>query len=333
MSAEEGKTTVLRPLRLADSEAARGDALDLYGTIRDGLLFILLFPLLAGLLASGYLFLVRPPDYVSEAALLPEESRPGRPSVMEDMLSELPLRLEMRSPDESAEIMAFLESRRLKKRLISENELLPVLYPERWDPDAGDWAKGETPPDAVLALQEGRIDERYSAEYDESRGLIALSWKDESPERAAEMLSAVIAELSSYLSLDYVSEASRKRAFLEARLAEAREDLEAWEVRLPKPELPASRIQREIEAASAVYVELRRRLALARIAEAERIPAFEVLDQPYVPVKPEIMPKLVMIAVVGLAAFFLALALVFARSFVLEARADLRRRKGRRSEK
>jgi uncharacterized protein involved in exopolysaccharide biosynthesis len=332
MSAEEGKAAVLRALRPPEAEPARGDVLDLYRTFRDGLPFILLLPLLAGLLCSGYLFLIRPPDYVSEAVLLPEESRPGGRSVMEDMLAEFPLRLEMKSPDESDEIMAFLESRRLKKRLINEHDLLPVLYPERLDPDTGTWAQGETPPDVVLALQEGRIDERYSAEYDESRGLIAISWKDESPERAAEMLAAVIDELGSYLSLDYVSEATRNRVFLEARLAEAREELEAWEVRLPGPEMPASRIQREIEAAATVYVELRRRLALAKIAEAERIPAFEVLDPPYVPVKPEITPKLIVIAVVGLAAFFLALALVFARSFVLEAREDSRRRK-RLSEK
>lgn len=313
------------PIKPADSpgpapaEPARVS--DVFEVLGANLWFLVLFPCLTAAASAIVAFLVMPPEYESAAAIIPLESGPRADSVLADLLEPLPLTLDVARRDESTGIMAFLNSNLLAARLIDKHDLLPVLYPEMWD-EEGDARRipDDEAPTVVTAVQEDKLDEVFSAEYDEDAGLIELRWSGADPGLCARMLENVLAELEIYLREDYVSEASRNRAFLESQTERAAAEVALWENRLPGPKYGASTITRELEAAQAVYVELRRRLALARVAEAERSPDFKVLDPAFVPEIWDKLPRILACALVAFSALALALTLVFARRLVNEAR-------------
>jgi uncharacterized protein involved in exopolysaccharide biosynthesis len=243
--------------------------------------------------------------------------------MLEGFSEPLPFKLDLNDQNQGTDIMAFLESRRLKARLIEKHDLLPLLYRDLWDENARVWSiTADKVPTVTRALQEEALKGLYEVNHDEDNGLIELSWSGPEPALCQTLLASVIVELRTYLVNDYVSQATRERAFLEEQVDVARSRLREWESRLPGPDLSASAIARELEASRAVYVELRRRLALVRVSEAQRRPDFKVLDPPYLPEVWDRMPRYLGAALVYTGSFALVLCLLFARRFIKEIRAE-----------
>lgn len=302
---------------------------DFFETLRRGLLFLALFPAATTLAALAVLFLLLPPKYESRAVIIPLEPESTSQSVLSDLAEPLPLKLEFTERDESKSIVAFLHSMRLKARLIEKHELLPVLYPRLWDSERGRWRVQEHEiPTTVQALQEEVLDDHFELSHDQELGIVELAWSGRDPALCAEMLESAMDELSAYLLNDYVSQATRERTFLEEQVSEAEAELRLWESRVPGPRYGAQTIAREIMASQGVYVDLRRRLALARIAEAERRPDFKVLDSPYLPVVWDKLPRIAAAALVFCGSLALALCALFARRFFQEMRAARQARTG-----
>jgi uncharacterized protein involved in exopolysaccharide biosynthesis len=294
---------------------------DFFETLRRGFWFLALFPIATALAALAVLFLLLPPEYESRAVIIPLEPESTSQSVLTDLVEPLPLKLEFTERDESTSIVAFLQSMRLKALLIEKHGLLPVLYPRLWDDERGVWrVTGRKTPTVVQALQEEALDDHYEIGFDDDLGLVELAWYGRDSALCEEMLLSVIEELNAYLVNDYVSQATRERAFLEEQVTEAEAELKLWESRVPGPRYGAQTIARETLATQSVYVELRRRLALARIAEAERRPDFKVLDAPYLPVVWDKLPRILAVMLVFFGSIALALCALFTRRFFQELR-------------
>lgn len=296
--------------RRIDSAGDEVDLLLLWGAIWQRKLFIAAFTLLVTLVAVYVSLYVLTETYQSQAVLFQNSSDSGKLGGLASLADSLPIPISLPVGGEGgSQLLIFLQSRALKMKLIDKFDLLPRLYKEVWDPDKKTWTveKPKDMPSAVLAIQQDRLKEVYQVAQDEKTQLITITWVDEEPAFAAEMLQRVIAELDNYLAHEYVSDAKRERVFVEKQLADATKLLEYWEQQVPSGELTLSKIKREELAAGTVYTELRKQLELARFTEAKEVINFKVIDPPFVP-QDNFRPK---------RTFICALALVLGCGFAL----------------
>ncbi len=153
----------------------------------------------------------------------------------------------------------------------------------------------------------------YSVSQDKKTNLINISWVDEDPAFAAQMLQRVITELNYYLDNEFEFDAQRERQFVETQLAKSTKELEHWERQVPSQQLTLATILRERLASQTVYTELRKQLELSKITEAKELVRFKVLDPPFVP-EQKFKPKRSLIcALTMVTSGFLAIFLVFLR--------------------
>lgn len=247
--------------------------------------FICGISLLATLVAVYVTLYVLPVTYQSQASLTQTGSDNNRFGALTGLASALPFSIGLPGGGQD-QIMVFLESKDLQQKLIEKYNLLPLLYKDAWDPEKNGWriTDPKRKPSVVRAIQSQMIKNVFKADQDKQSSLITISWIDEDPAFAAEMLRRVITELDYYLSHEYVSDARRERIFVEKQLSDSTKGLDYWEQQVPTDEVPLSKIKRELMAATTVYAELRKQVELAKFAEEKDVVNFKVLDQPYVPV-------------------------------------------------
>jgi uncharacterized protein involved in exopolysaccharide biosynthesis len=111
------------------------------------------------------------------------------------------------------EALAMLESEVLTDRFIQENNLLPVLYRERWDAANGRWKSGQVVPTLWKA---NRFFRGIRTVVDNPRtGLVQMTirWRD--ARQAASWANDLVAMTNEYLRKRAVDEAERNIAFLQ----------------------------------------------------------------------------------------------------------------------
>ena len=289
------------------------DLLELWKVIWDAKFFIAGFTLLATLIAVYVTLFVLPVTYKSEAVLLPTENSSGSLGGLAALAGNLPFPISLPGGGKSDQILTFLQSRNLQERLIKKYALLARFYEEQWDAEKKTW-KSDDPkkqPSLVKALQGNLLGGSFSVGQDKKTNLINLSWIDEDPTFAAQMLQRVITELNYYLDNEFEFDAKRERQFVENQLAKATKELERWERQVPSQNLTLATIMRERVAAQTVYTELRKQLELSKITEAKELIRFKVLDPPFVP-EQRFKPKRTLICVMTLVASgFLSVLFVF----------------------
>ncbi len=296
------------------------DLLDLWRVIWSGRWFIAGVTFLATAAAVLVSLYVLPVIYRSEAVLAPVQKEQSGLGALSGLVGSLPLPISL--PGGGSGITNFLNSRTLKERLIKKYNLLPVLYPDIWDPNRKTWTV-EDPADAptvVKALQSKVLDNLFSVSQDKKTDLVTIAWEGEDPAFCAEMLQHVIDELQFFLENEYVTDARREREFVEKQLAKATAELEYWERQVPSEELTLAKITRERLAAQTVYTELRKQLELAKISEARENITFKVLDPPFVPERKYKPKRSLIVALTMVTSLFLAVFLVFAHHAVQNAR-------------
>lgn len=302
------------------------DLLELWAILWRGKWFVMEFSLACTLVAVFVTLYVMPVMYKSNTVLLPNKSDTTA-SRLSGLVGSRPIPLNLPGGGgEVDKVTSFLNSRILKTRLIEKYDLLPHYFPDIWDSSTQQWMveDPEDRPTPVKALQDELIDDFFSVKNDDKTGLITLSWEDESPEFAALMIERIILELRYFLDNEYETDAVRERRFVEDQLAQATEELEYWETKVPSSQLSLAKIQRERLATQTIYTELRKQLELAKISEAKELISFKVLDPPFVPEKrsspARVMICLVTLIVSGMVSVFLVLG----HSFIVNARNDKR---------
>lgn len=298
------------------------DLLELWNILWQGKWFVIILSLLATLGAVYYSLNVLPVTYKSTAVLQPTDSGSGG-SRLAGLAANLPLPINL--PGEtgkSQNIIDFLKSRNLKKRLIEKYDLLPRLYADKWDPQTRTWTVTDPQerPSLVKALQSNALGQKLQIDQSDESGLITVGWVDEEPAFAERMALRIIEEARYYLENEYETDAQKEREFVERQLEKARQELAYWERQVPSQDLILAEITRERAAAQQVYTELRKQLELAKINEAKEVVRFKILDEPFVP-EQRFKPNRGMICALTLVTSgFLAVFLVFFRQFVVNVR-------------
>jgi uncharacterized protein involved in exopolysaccharide biosynthesis len=120
------------------------------------------------------------------------------------------------------EAVAVLQSESLTERYIGKNNLLPILFREKWDAAKGGWRT--TAPDEVPTLWKGNVyfkKKVRSLTSDSRTGLVTLkiTWTD--PQLAAQWANDLVKETNSYLQGVAISEAERNIAYLREQMAKS----------------------------------------------------------------------------------------------------------------
>jgi uncharacterized protein involved in exopolysaccharide biosynthesis len=322
LSRKEKEIVYLQPAYPPGIEEDEIDLLDLWNVLWKGKWIIFGITSLAVIVACILAFLVLPVTYQSSTVLSPINQQQSPTSGLSSLLGNLPIPISLPGSSDQTGIMAFLQSRTLKERLITKYDLLPVIYKDLWEPAGKTW-KVDDPEDAptvVKALQEQKLENFFTVSQDKDSRLITLTWTDESPEFSKTMLDHVIEELNFFLDNEYVSNAKREREFVEKQLTEATGELESWERQVPTEKITLAQITRERLAAQTVYTELRKQLELAKISEAKENISFKVLDEPFVPEYRYKPNRKLIVALSFAASFFFAVFLVFFLNFIKNAR-------------
>jgi uncharacterized protein involved in exopolysaccharide biosynthesis len=192
--------------------------------------------------------------------------------------------------------IAILKSRAFTERFIVDNELLPILFHDRWDAEADDWGVDD---DGIPTIWEAfeLFDERVRFVSEDKRtGLVTLSveWKD--PEVAADWAVEMIHRINSEMRYRAIQEADKSLRYLNDELANT----------------PS------VEVKGAIFKLIESQTKAMMLAKVREEYSFKVLDPPAVPDQDDpVRPRRLLLIGGGVTAGLLvalALALVRGRS-------------------
>jgi len=116
----------------------------------------------------------------------------------------------------SAESLAVLQSDALTRAYIESNDLLPILFPENWDPTGKRWRSSV--PQQVPTLWQGnmKFERHRSVSIDPKTGLATLkiTWND--PEMATQWANGLVKYANESLRTEAIKEAERSIEYLTA---------------------------------------------------------------------------------------------------------------------
>lgn len=208
------------------SEAEEFTLADLLRVVRRSWKVIIGLAVTGALIATAVAF-VMSPVYRAEVLLAPAPAESGGNSALSRLAQQLPsLSGLLGAGDLDAGVaatqvrVAILRSRRLTEEFIRERNLLPLLFPNKWDVQAGRWElKGGIP--SIPSMNEAvRVfDEKIrSVTEDRRTGLItlAIDWRD--PRVAADWSNDLIARANEFMRKRAIDESKRSISFLEDEL-------------------------------------------------------------------------------------------------------------------
>ncbi len=189
--------------------------------------------------------------------------------------------------------LALLQSHQLLERFLRERALLPVLFKEDWDADAGAWRlenEGDKPPSYRRGVERFRED-LLSVRQDIDSGLVtvAVEWTDR--EQAADWISDLVQR---------VNEAMRARA-----IADATSSLDYLNAQLEQTSVVGVR--------QAIYSLMESQTQALMLAQVREQYVFEVIDPPAIPDDREkLKPRGVLYVIVGvLCGLFFGIAVAY----------------------
>jgi uncharacterized protein involved in exopolysaccharide biosynthesis len=119
-----------------------------------------------------------------------------------------------------AESIATLQSQALTARYIQDNNLLPILYPDKWDAKTGKWTdtNPKTMPTLWKAIQFFKHVRTVST--DTKTGLVTLTIRWDDPVLAAKWANGLVKMANDYEREAAMVEADRNKAYLTQQAAE-----------------------------------------------------------------------------------------------------------------
>jgi len=200
--------------------------------------------------------------------------------------------LQSATSDPTQERIAILTSRAFTTDLVRENDLMPVLFADRWDPARGAWKEsGDDAPTPWDAYR--KLDDLRQVSLDNKTGLVTLSidWTD--PEVAARWVRLHVDGVNRRVQADAVREAERSVAYLMGQVEKTS----------------------NVELRETLFDLVEAQTKKAMLARVRDDYAFRVIDPPVAPDRPD-RPRrrvIVALALVGstLVAVFAALVLEY----------------------
>ncbi|MDD3518243.1 MAG: Wzz/FepE/Etk N-terminal domain-containing protein [Chromatiales bacterium] len=201
--------------------------------------------------------------------------------------------------------LATLKSRTLIEAFITEKDLMPVLYAERWDAEAKTWRDDGAPPPTLWRAVRGFQTGILSVKPNNKNGVtsVAIEWRD--PEQAAEWANELVRRVNRQLRDEALAETDRNLAYLEQQLNRT----------------TLLDVQRAIS--SLIEGQIKTRV----LTQSRQEYAFRIID-PAVPPEQPIKPrKAQIVAVSGMVALLIGIMFAFFLNFLGNARRRLRERR------
>lgn len=189
------------------------------------------------------------------------------------------------------ESLAILQSATLTERFISQNNLLPLLYPQLWDARTRGWKT--TDPARVPTLWKanryfgGKIRDVYS---DPKTALVSVTIRWTDAQQAASWANDLVAMTNAYTRQQAIDEAERNIAYLQSQAATT--DV--------------------VEVKQAIYSLLQTQINKAMIARGTDQYALKVIDPAQVPERPSSPRPILWTAAALLAGLLVSLLVAFA---------------------
>jgi uncharacterized protein involved in exopolysaccharide biosynthesis len=167
---------------------------------------------------------ILPPVYRTETSLMPMGGKEGRG--LSSLLASLPVSLPIEGQS-GLTVEAVLKSRTLRERIIKDLNLLPRLFPHKWDEEDKKWileGKDDKPPTILDGIE--KLGDLISVSTDKKTGVVTLSVEfKEDPELACKIAETALKEASTILNEKAFTLAKRYRIYVGKQLAIAREKL------------------------------------------------------------------------------------------------------------
>jgi len=167
------------------------------------------------------------------------------------------------SGGKKSESIATLQSERLTERYIQENNLLPILYPRKWDSKLQRW---KSPSDAPTLWKANRYFKdsvrRVTEDPKTAMVTVSITWKD--PAMAAKWANDLVKLTNDYLRSKAISESERRIAYLTDQAVRAD----------------------AIEIKSSIYTLLETEIKEQTLARGTDEYALKVVDPAFAPEKP-----------------------------------------------
>lgn len=194
---------------------------------------------------------------------------------------------------QKAETLAVLQSEALTERYIRDNNLLPVLFANLWNPVTHSWRTSD--PDRVPTLWKANRffkNNVRSVTEDTKTGLVTLTIKWKDPHVAAKWANDLIRLTNTYLRNKAIEEAQRNIDYLNSQVAKTT----------------------MVELQRAIYSLMESEIRKAMIARGSNEYALKVLDPAIAPEKPS-SPKRLVWALSGVCAgILIAVVTILARA-------------------
>jgi uncharacterized protein involved in exopolysaccharide biosynthesis len=197
-----------------------------------------------------------------------------------------------------AESYATLTSRGFVRGFIADENLLPVLFASRWDPQAGRWRADKKPP----TLEDGVkyfFKHVYTVAQDHKTGMVTVQIDWYSPQQAAAWANRMIETINDRLRAEAIHKADLSIDYLNKELAK----------------------NNSVEMQQAIYQVMEDKLNDAMMANVQRDYAFHIIDPAVVPETKHGPLRAVMTLVGGAVGGFLAAIFVFVRRAIRDRRA------------
>lgn len=221
--------------------------LDLAITIRQNLGLLLIAPAVAGGLALGGSFLIRPTFTATTTFLQPQQQQSAAAAMLQGLGALGGLAgsaAGLKNPAD--QYVAFVKSRSVQDALVKRFDLQ-----QRYEAELHD--------DAIRALEDAA---RVSAGKD---GLIKIEVDDHDPKFAADLANAHIEELSKLLDRLAVTEAQRRRMFYEKQLEQTKQKLTTAQATLQQSGISEGALRTEPKMAAEAYASLKAAVTAAQV--------------------------------------------------------------------
>ena len=306
-------------------------ALFIINKIRDRIFLFLLIPFLICTIQIINVFYVLEPTYISSAKIMPESGK-GAGVGMGGLASKFGINIGSQSVGSSSLSKLYpeiLKSRTLARRLLSREfdtkkfgksqNLLKIL------------SYGNSPRPKNLEILKSLTINNLTrnmilVELGINSPLMTIYIKAFEARFAAQLASAVIDELGKIEKQYLTSKATEKRVFIQDRiknvkisLKKAEESLRVFReknrniIKSPALQLEASRLLREQEVQTQIYLTLKKEFELVQIEEVEKSSMVMVLDPPEVPLSKSSPKKKRILIITGLVSLLLGLLVIMFR--------------------
>jgi len=191
------------------------------------------------------------------------------------------------------EAIALLQSRLITEAYVRDNDLLPVLYSERWDQGSGQWKPSARIP-TLWTANEYFSKRIRDVKVDRQTGLVTMriTWRD--PTAAAKWANDLVRDTNRYMREKAIKEAEQNIAYLNDQAQKTN----------------------VLEMRTVIYSILKEELDKEMIAKGREEYALKVLDPAEAPETPS-TPSAALLTAAGFAAGLVASALVAWRRRIL----------------